>query len=331
MQTASVNINDLASQLNLSKGTVSRILNDPAAPFAAKTRERVFSMAAELGYRPNPIARALATGRTGNVSLWIRNLRTPYRAYVAQAFESQIEANDRRLVIRLYGRDADSSSSEPSLQIMPESADGIITHGMPPKSWHHLIRGGSHAFPVVSTGAIIFPETLDHVGVDLQGAARKAVEHLIRPERTRIAYLCPVGASDERASSYFSVMAAAGLKPETVPYTDEARAVVRQTVRAYIEQHGHPEALFCHNDGAAIAAYRALVDLGLRVPDDVALVGCDGIEDTEYMPTTITTIVQPLDEMARLAWQFLKDRMENPGAPPRHVMLPATLVCRASS
>lgn len=330
MPTVSANINDLASRLSLSKGTVSRILNDPHAPFAAKTRARVLSMAAELGYRPNPVARALAMGRTGNVALWLRNLRTPYRARVAQSFESQVEAHDHRLVIRLYGRDVDSDVNTPSVQMMPETADGIMTHGTPPKIWARLIGVGHHV-PIVSTGTIADPQTPDYVGIDLTGATREAVEHLIRPGRKRVAYLCPIHFEDDRSRAYLSVMAAAGLKAETIPYADEARAAVRQLVRDYIARCGHPEALFCHNDDTAIAAYRALIDLGLRIPDDVALVGCDGIEDMEYLPTPVTTIVQPLDEMARFAWQFLKTRMEDPDVPPQRIVLPATLICRESS
>jgi DNA-binding LacI/PurR family transcriptional regulator len=331
MANTAPNINDLASRLSLSKGTVSRILNDPTAPFAAHTRTRVLSMAEELGYRPNPVARALAMGRTGSVALWIRNLRTSYRARVAQSFESQVEANDYRLVIRLYGRDAEGSTQASSSQIMPESADGIVTHGAPPLSWTRLIGSGASRIPIVSTGTLADPETPDYVGIDLSVAAREAVELLIRPGRRRVAYLAPHDFEDERSRAYTHIMAEAGLAPEMLLNAGEARSSVRRFLREYIVSHGHPEAIFCMNDDTAIAAYRALIDLGLRVPEDVALVGCDGIEDTEYMPTPISTIAMPLDEMSRLAWQFLKTRLQDPDAPPQRIILPSTLIRRESS
>ena len=103
MRDKNINISELAARLGLSKGSVSRILNDPGAPFAPETRRRVLAMAAELSYRPNAIARALATGQTGSIAFWIRDLSTSYNARVAQAFESRIEAGGRHLFIRLYG------------------------------------------------------------------------------------------------------------------------------------------------------------------------------------------------------------------------------------
>lgn len=325
------NISDLASRLSLSKGTVSRILNDSSAPFSAETRRRVLSLAEEIGYRPNPIARALATGRTGSVALWLRNLKTSYRARVAQSFESQVEANSYRLVIRLYGRDGDQDVKDDFSQAMPESADGIVTHGPPPKRWTPLMGSGGYRTPTVSTGTIADPETPDYVGIDLSAASREAVEHLILPGRRRVAYLTPYAFQEERFHTYHTVMAEAGLEPEVMQDAGEGRAAVRRFVREYVAAKGCPEAIFCHNDDTAIATYCALCDLGLRVPDDVALVGCDGIEDTEYLPTPISTITQPLDEMSRLAWQFLKIRMQDPDAPPQRIILPSKLIVRASS
>ncbi len=81
----------------------------------------------------------------------------------------------------------------------------------------------------------------------------------------------------------------------------------------------------------AIGAYRALCELGLRVPTDVALVGCDGIEDTEYLERPISTIEQPISEMCALAWDFLQRRIQEPNHPPQRVVLQPKLVIRASS
>ena len=83
----STTIADLASRLNLSKGSVSRILNDKGQGFSEETRRRVFALADEIGYRPNAVARALATGRTGFIGLWVHDLRTTYHAHVAHQME----------------------------------------------------------------------------------------------------------------------------------------------------------------------------------------------------------------------------------------------------
>ena len=99
----------------------------------------------------------------------------------------------------------------------------------------------------------------------------------------------------------------------------------------YIREHGCPEAIFCRNDHMALGAYRALRDHGKRVPEDVAIVGCDGIPEAKYLDAPLTTIEQPLAEMCALGWKFLKQRIENPELPQQAAVLMSDLVVRKSS
>jgi LacI family transcriptional regulator len=94
---------------------------------------------------------------------------------------------------------------------------------------------------------------------------------------------------------------------------------------------GGVDALFCNNDDLALGAYRGLREAGLRVPDDVMLVGCDGIEDMQFLEQPLTTIAIPVEEMCALAWRFLRRRIENPDTPLQHALLQPTLVVRESS
>lgn len=106
---------------------------------------------------------------------------------------------------------------------------------------------------------------------------------------------------------------------------------MRASVREYVRARGCPEAILCHSNDVAIATYRALCDLGIRVPADVALLGYDGIEETEYFPAPISTIAQPLEAMCETAWRFLERRLAEPDAPPQRIMLQPTLLLRESS
>ena len=213
----------------------------------------------------------------------------------------------------------------------PENADGIVTHGAPPRGWTNMAQSASRPVPIVLTGAIMDPEALDWVGVDFLGVSRAAVEHLLASGRRRVALLTPSHMHDDRRAAYLAVMAEAGLPAEVIEMSGESRADARRSLTEHLAAHGRPEALFCHNDDAAIAACRVLRDLGLRTPDDVAVVGCDGIEDTEYLSISLSTIVLPIDEMCSLAWRFLKRRMREPDAPPQRITLQPTLAIRASS
>lgn len=320
-------INELASRLRLSKGSVSRILNHKGSAFSEETRRRVFAMAEEMGYQPNPVARALATGRTGFIALWVRDLLSSYHAQVAHTMEEHLERHGYHVVVALHGKRGD-----PSGAYLPAGGgvDGIIAHE---KYWVAPVEAAPARVPVIHTGAGC-PMDGDYVRVLLSDAAVAAVQHLVEPGRRRIAYLMhdfPARREDPRYMAYHSVMAEAGLAEECLDLPAEDRASVRTAVRAYITERGCPEALFCHNDDVAIAAYRAVCDLGLRVPDDVALFGCDGIEDTEYLPVPISTIAQPFALLCETALTFLNRRLTEPDAPAQQATLQPTLLLRESS
>jgi DNA-binding LacI/PurR family transcriptional regulator len=102
-------------------------------------------------------------------------------------------------------------------------------------------------------------------------------------------------------------------------------------MRKYLAKQEHPEAIFCYNDQTAIGAYRALQEVGLNIPDDVALVGCDGIDMSQYMNPALTTIVQPFEEMCLMAWHFLQNRMNNSDIPRQEAILKCRLEVRGSS
>lgn len=326
-----VSITKLAKDLNLSIGTVSRILNDPSAPYAAETRERVLQYAEEVGYIPNPVARALVIGRTDTVALWTHSLAGFYQSWVLRELSQQSDARAYHMLIRLWN----SAQIRNMSGALSDTVDGVISNGVPPEAWLARIR--KRSIPAVITGDSAAPGIPDFVGIDMRTAARQAMDHLLSLRRDRVALLTPPNPSDKRYEAYLDAMDEAGMPPEIIPITggtiltEESRSQIRRQFREYVIAHGHPDAVFCHNDDTAIAAYRALCDIGLRVPEDVALVGCDGIEDTEFLPVPITTIVMPVQEMSRLAWQFLKCRMEYPDAPPQKVYLDATLEIRASS
>ena len=115
------------------------------------------------------------------------------------------------------------------------------------------------------------------------------------------------------------------------PLSERQRPVARQLIQDYVRDHGRPEAIFCHSDDVARGIYRGLCDAGISVPGDIALVGCDGIEDTEYLECPLTTLVQPVAEMCATAWGFLQMRLEDWTGPAQHAVLRARLAIRESS
>lgn len=330
-RAAKPTINDLADRLSLSKGTVSRILNDKGNAFSEETRSRVFTVAREIGYAPNPLARALATGKSGFVALWVQTLVTSYCAQIAHEMEVALEDRGYQIAVAPFGR---FDQNRDRYVGTPIGVDGVIAHEIDTDIWPLLLRDVDYKAPIVTTGIYAPEQSRDHVQIDLGPAATDAARHLQRSGYRRVTYAAdapPLHNPDARLLACRAVFAESGIPVEIITLPGCDRPSVRAYLRGYFQEHGCPEALFCHNDDIALAAYRALIDLGLRVPDDCALVGCDGIPDTEYLDVPLTTIVQPYAELCETACRFLERRLAEPDAPPQHVTLTAKLEIRQST
>lgn len=314
---------EMAKKLGVSQALVARALRDDPA-VAAATRDRVRAMARQLGYRPNATARALLTGKTGLISLWIARAYGSYSARIIFALEQLARRDGYELVIADLGPygDPDRDLSRYRLAV-----DGLIVADAP---WHAdalLQRSGTP--PCVSMGSIVSRLT-DAVQVDLGRGARAALAHLRTLRRNRVVYVTPdhpLGVKEAR----FREFRRAHPKGGVIVLPEPTRAAARAAVRDQIARHRKPGALLCHNDDYAIGAMRGLRDAGVRVPDDVAVVGCDGVEDTEYLECPLTTISIPVEEMCLRAWNFLVERMGGEPSRARRLLLQPDLVVRRST
>ncbi len=321
-----VTIKDIARELNLSTTAVSLVLNDRLSKsyISEPTQKRILDKAKELGYTPNRIARALVSGRTYTVRFWMFNPEQPYYSKVFHHMRLQSDEHGYTLQYNSY---ANANSKQ-----MP--VDAIIAVDVCERL-QTLFDTNSGSTSIISIGAF-YSEDFDYVGVDLRAGAVEAVEHLVTSGCRRIAFAVPRAATNLfdgecRYDGYSAVMKSAGYEPEIINIEQHSRACARQTMADYIHSKGCPDGIFCYNDDIAIGALRGLCDLGIRVPDDVALIGCDGIEDCEYHNPSISTIVHPVEEMCTLAWQYLLNRIEDPSRPLQQIVLKPTFVIRESS
>lgn len=318
----------IARKLGVSRQLVSFALAG-YPQIAAQSRKRILAAALKMGYRPNPHARALRRQRTGIVALWIPDQISNYYTHVARELGRLLKQSRIELIISEVGGD----DAQQLLSNVP--VDAIFAVDASKAVLTELEALKAKAVPVVSLGTSGSRKT-DNVQVDLLPGAVEVMEHLIGAGFRRIAHATFVrndDANEGRRSGYLRAMRKAGLKPEFIyyPLTDQQRPIVRQLIRDYVRERGRPEAIFCHSDDAALGIYRGLCDIGARVPDDVALVGCDGIEDTEYLGCPLTTLVQPVAAMCATAWQFLQQRLEKPTAPIQRAVLKPALAIRDSS
>jgi LacI family transcriptional regulator len=315
-----VTIVDIAKRLGISDSTVSRVLNKKKDAFISQaTREKVLAAAAEMGYRPNKLACALVTGRTNTIAFLASGERTHYYTEVTYHLQDRLRNDGYDLVTEYAKGPGLWNWQSPYLQ---RPFDGIIVCD-PPFAYDDYLRQGEHKNTPWVSLVVFFWSTGDYVGVDLYAGAIKALEHLSK-FGPRIDFVAPGPSYDDpRHHAYADIIEKHHLQPEYVIIPSYQRAPARQIIREHIQKCGCPIAIFCFNDNLAIGVHRGLRDLDLNIPTDVALVGCDGIEDTEYHDPAISTIDMNLDKMCNQACDFLLRRIKDPSArycrpEPRH-------------
>jgi LacI family transcriptional regulator len=333
----SVTLQDVAQAAGVSAATVSRVLSGHKAKlFVPSTRQRIHEAAKRLGYRPSLAARALATGRTALVTLWSYHPYQPFYAMVMESVQKQAREHGYGLLV------ADVAAGGPG-DVGPNAAvwpsDGILAVDCGEYSERVFQASPNANTPVVSMGTVVIPET-DVVQLDLSNAFRQATEHLVAEGCRRIAYFSYLPKNENgvlarcyRAprNAYRTAIHDAGLEEEYIWMNSDTRAASRRTLVDYVRKHGWPDGILCRDDETAIGAYRAICDLGKRVGRDVLLIGCDGIQDTQYLECPLSTVAAPVERMCELAWEFLANRMANPSAPRQHALVEAALVLRESS
>lgn len=315
-----VTMQDVAVRAGVSLKTVSNVVNDFPS-IRPSTRARVQQALAELGYRPNMAARSLARGRTGMIALMLPDLE---RVYFGRLGASLIRhAQTAGLVAVIYPGCETTTGELAALDALQKQlVDGVIATSFALTDAdlvRHLGR-----LPAVMLGERWGGEQLlDHVSIDLRGAGRLAIGHLLDQGWSRIGLIgrrrTDFGRTGGRLPGAIEVLAEAGLTPviaEVGHYDRGQGYCAMQAMLAEAGAESRPEAVFCFNDELAIGALAGLHDAGLRCPDDVALMGCDDIADARYAVPAISTIRHSPDDLAAVLIERLQrgiQRRDEPG------------------
>ena len=328
-----VTIADVAELAGVSKTTVSHVISGNR-PVSTETRTRVEGAISELGYRPDGIARSLRTRRTHVVALIIPDITNPFYPVLSRGLEQALASSGYRTFI--CSSDGDTERELDFLtEVCDRRVDGIvldsfhlsaddvlaITKGNVPVVW---IGGSPRAHPGV-----------DCVRSDDEHGAFEATMHLIDRGHRAIAMVDgPEGSGTARRGGYLRALTAAGIEPlaEHQVRSDWTRAGGAAALGRLWSTDHRPTAVFCSNDRSAIGVIDAAHDRGLRLPDELAVVGFDDIEEAAMTTPPLTTVRNPAFETGETAGRLLGERIS--GAyreAARDVRLPASLVVRASS
>lgn len=326
-------IRDIARRLNLSHSTVSRALNSLNDPLiSAATVKRVQDAARDMSYRPNLSARALATGRSNTIELWAETLKD-IKSLAVNRLLDQAKPSGYSIAITSITKNRDFETRLRAIPMLP--IDGVLALESSAFTQAFLAQYPDSGVPIVSMG-IYHVTSTDFVAIDIADGVIAAIRHLVDIGCRRIAFQtiqwCVTRGGDPRYEAYHAAVREAGIEPELIISEHESYAHARDAMATYLDEGNEPpDGLYCFDDVVAIGAHKALTDHGLRMPEDVALVGCDGLAETEFVSPSLSTVVQPIDEMCEIGWRFLAARLADPHLPQQQARLRPKLVIRASS
>jgi LacI family transcriptional regulator len=316
---------DVAARSGVSKSTVSNVIRGASA-VSPGVRERVQAAIAELGYRPNGIARQLVQRRTSTLGLFVGDLGNPFYGELAKLFERHAHAHGFTTMV---------SNTDGSSERETASIDGFLerrvaglallqSSGDPALA--ELLRQESVPAVVVSS----HDPSFDSVGVDEEKGVSLAVEHRAELGHRRLAYVTSAYV-EERTNSIrhasFAVACAEYACEQSEPMHLDVDAVLAGAAPAPPPATGFVAA----NDLTAIALVEALGRQGRSTPGDASVVGFDGIALTALAGVGLTTVAQPLEEMAETGLQLLLERVAGADGPSRNVVLEPRLVVRTTT
>lgn len=331
MSRSRITIRDVAARAAVSHQTVSRVINNNKR-VRPETRAAVEAAIAELGYRPNAMARSMARGRSGVLACISPNL-TDY------TFASIIDGAEREARKQGYFLLSASAPDEKTFATMVDDlvssrrAEGIIVINPHADGRHNYLPQN---YPLVFAGARPHIEVASSVALDDEAAARTATQHLIDLGHQQIGCLTGPMAeecSQDRYAGYTAVLTAAGLPyDDTLVIEGNWSAQSGYDALMSLAKDSHlPSAFFVQNDQMAVGALRAARDLGLQLPDQLSIIGIDDIPLAAYFSPPLTTLKQDFMSIGREAAGLLIETIKEPDAPHQHLRLPAEFILRRST
>jgi LacI family transcriptional regulator len=326
-------IHEVARKARVSPTTVSHVINNTRF-VSAVLRERVQRAMAELNYRPNALARSLRLGQTHTLGLILPDSANPFFAEIGHAIEAA--AFERGYSVILCNTENDQTKELLYTNVLENrQVDGMIfvATGRNHDALFSIVENG---LPLVVVDRDLGSLSLDAVTTDNHQGGLIATRHLI--ERGHRIIGCITGPSDitpsaERVTGYSDAIKEINLElEETLLLRGDFHVPSGlEAATRLLQRDPRPTALFVCNDMMAIGALHAAAKLGLRVPDDVAIVGFDDIELASYTIPPLTTVCQPKQQIGQTAIQLILERMSDPSLPPQHKILHPQLIIRESS
>ena len=328
-----VTMQDIARGLNVSVVTVSKVLRNKGK-ISVATRQKVLRRAKKLNYQANWIARSLVTRRTFTIGLLLPDFTHPFFAEIAKAIAETVRPHGYHVIISYFEENPELEKSEAE-SLLARQVDGLILASA---------QSGAGAFEQIqrrNTPFILIDRPIagvqaGFVGADNQAIGQLATTHLIERGCRQIAHLRgpDIGIAKGRMEGYRRTLAKHRLSLPSgyivdAGYQDETG---HEAMGKLLRASPRPDGVFCYNDPVAIGAMRAISEAGLRVPDDIAVVGAGNVHYSDFLAVPLTTVDQGTFEIGKQAANLLLEQISSKRKlRPKKILIEPRLVIREST
>src|SRR5216684_5024268 len=328
-----VTMQDIARGLNVSVVTVSKVLRNKGK-ISLATRNRVLRRAKKRNEQTNWIARSLVTRRTFTIGLLLPDFTHPFFAEIAKAVAETVRPHGYHVIISYFDENPELERNEAE-SLLARQVDGLILASAQPgaKAFAEMQR---RKVPFILIDRPIAGVQASFVGADNQAIGQLATAHLIERGCRRIAHLRGpgIGIATGRMQGYRSALAKGGLEffPGYVLDAGYQDDTGHEAMLKLLRKEPVPDGVFCYNDPVAIGAMRAISEAGLRVPEDIAVVGAGNVHYSDCLAVPLTTVDQGSFEIGKLAADLLLQRIASKSVlRPQKVLIEPRLVTRQST
>ncbi|WP_203364016.1 LacI family DNA-binding transcriptional regulator [Bacillus sp. REN10] len=325
-------IHDVAKLAKVSIATVSRVTSNENV-VNEKTKERVLKAMKELGYKPNSAARTLRMSQSNIIVVLMINIKNAFFSEFIRGIEEV--AREAGYYLLLGSTDGEAEKEKEYIDLIRESrVDGVILTTASVEM-NSAIEEISRNSPIVLTFDYVPNQDIPSISIDNESASRKITNHLIKLGHQRIAHITGDMRrlqSQTRLSGYKQALYQNGIAVDEAliqegGYLFEDGYAAAQKLLSFEKR---PSAIYGGNDNVAIGALKAVQDAGLRVPDDIAVVGFDDVDMSRYTTPRLTTIHQPRYEIGKRAMNLLLKKIKHEKIDRPHVILEDKLIVRES-
>ena len=321
---------EVARRAGVSQSTVSRVFSTGSPNVSSDARERVLQASLELGYQPNVIARMMSTRQTNIVGIVMATINSPFYPYVLEKFLKELQAIQRQVL--LFTASEDQSVDDLLPLALQYQVDALIITSATLSSEMAAVskQGGT---PVILFNRSVHDPNVNAICADNVAGGRLAADALLDTGHTRIAFVAgnpDTSTSQDREAGFAARLRERGyheLWRIQGEFTYESGFAAAHSL---LNAPHPPDAIFCANDIMAIGALDAIRERGLRVPDDVSVIGFDNIPMAHWQAYQLTTISQEVDSMIQRTIALMLEKIATPDSPSRIEQVAGRLIARAS-